>query len=358
MKVGNVVLELPPSRHNPRNSEGAFVNLKDGRILFAYSKFNKKLGSDDDPAEIAVRYSSDRGCTWSVRDRIIVKNEGRQNVMCVSLLRLHDGRIALFYARKNGLHDCRLRMRVSEDEALTWSEPVLVIPAPGYFVVNNDRVIQLTNGRLIVPAAFHRQKGRGNEDFRNLDMRGIAIYFLSDDGGRTWRESKTWWALPAIADSGLQEPGVVELKDGRLFSWCRTDMGCQYGMYSTDQGDIWSLPCPTQFQSPRSPLSIKQIPATGDLLAVWNDRSGRFPVPADIWKWGRTPLVSAISHDQGNTWQNFKLIENDPDCGFCYIAIHFPDKKHVLLAYCAGNKKTYILSTLRIRRIRIKWFYS
>ncbi|MGJ7027585.1 hypothetical protein, partial [Petrimonas sulfuriphila] len=31
------VLKLPPSSNNPRNSEGDFITLKDGRVLFVYS---------------------------------------------------------------------------------------------------------------------------------------------------------------------------------------------------------------------------------------------------------------------------------------------------------------------------------
>ena len=35
-------LELPPGPGNPRNSEGDFIELKDGRVLYAYSRFNGK----------------------------------------------------------------------------------------------------------------------------------------------------------------------------------------------------------------------------------------------------------------------------------------------------------------------------
>ena len=34
----HIGLELPPGPNNPRNSEGAFMPLKDGRIMFAYSR--------------------------------------------------------------------------------------------------------------------------------------------------------------------------------------------------------------------------------------------------------------------------------------------------------------------------------
>ena len=40
-ELGKVVAELIPSmeRKNPRNSEGAFLRLKDGSVLFVYSRF-------------------------------------------------------------------------------------------------------------------------------------------------------------------------------------------------------------------------------------------------------------------------------------------------------------------------------
>ena len=379
MPLGRVVMELRVSAKNPRNSEGAFVALKDGRILFAYTKF---IGdrTDEGSAVIAARYSSDEGRTWTTRDRVIVPNEARQNVMSVSLLRLSDGRIALFYLRKNGPHDCRLWMRTSRDEARTFSRARCCIPAPGYFVVNNDRVVQLSSGRLVVPAAYHRFRAPRLDEKAGIDSMSLAICFLSDDLGRTWREGNRWRACPDNCYTGLQEPGVVEPGDRRalgdcpaagdrpqavrrkpraLFSWARTTLGCQYVMRSRDGGEMWSRPRRSEFMSPSSPMSVKRIPATGHLLAIWNDRSGRFKrlgKPAEVTR-ERTPLVAAISLDEGRTWRRHTLIERDPRMGFCYTAVHFTADGHVLLAYCAGGRKpAYILSHLRVRRIPVGAF--
>ncbi len=55
--------------------------------------------------------------------------------------------------------DCRPYLRTSTDEAQTWSAPVQIVPDrdADYDVVNNDRVVQLANGRIVVPAAHHRR---------------------------------------------------------------------------------------------------------------------------------------------------------------------------------------------------------
>lgn len=353
MLKSKIVLDLRHKRNNPRNSEGAFITLADGRLMFAYTRFTGSSWSDHAPASIAARYSKDGGRSWSRQDRILVGNKGGCNVMSVSLLRLEDGRLAMFYLQKNHMLDCRPQMCISDDEGQTWSRHTRCIPVIGYFVLNNDRVIQLRGGRLVIPVGYHRFKGEWAQKNKGslLDSRAIAFFFLSDDLGKTWREAKDWWTLPVRGGSGLQEPGVVELNDGRLYGYCRTDRGCQYEFFSEDSGETWSAPRPSVFRSPCSPMSIKRIPASGHLLAVWNDQSGRpRQPPAQPESWGRTPLVMAVSKDEGRTWQRPRLIEADPGRGFCYIAIHFTDDA-VLLAYCCGGRGSTVLQDTCIRRI-------
>ena len=59
-----VTLRLAPSAANPRNSEGDFIQLADGRLLFVYTRFSSG-GSDHDQADLVSRVSSDQGLTWS-----------------------------------------------------------------------------------------------------------------------------------------------------------------------------------------------------------------------------------------------------------------------------------------------------
>lgn len=337
------VLNIEPGPGNPRNSEGAFVRLKDGRILFAYTRFT---GSEDDEgtAHIAGRFSSDSGLTWTQEDTLILPNEGEQNTMSVSLLRLKSGAIAFFYLRKNSDYDCRPYLRISKDEAKTWSEPTLCIAPQGYFVVNNDRVIQLASGRLVIPAARHSLPGE------KFVARAQALCYLSDDDGKTWRQSETILDPPAESKSGLQEPGIVELKDGRILMLLRTDQGCQLRSYSKDSGVTWSPVERTDILSPVSPATVKRIPETGDLLLVWNNHAN---IPDELNK-KRTPQTVAISNDDGTTWRNAKDIETNPEGWYCYTAIEFVDG-YALLAYCAGDKTVGHLNRLRITRIPIAW---
>ena len=64
--------------------------------------------------------------------------------------------------------------------------------------------------------------------------------------------------------------------------------------------------------APISPASIKRIPSTGDLLLVWNNSpSARFP------------LTTAISKDEGKTWEHLKNLDDDARYTFSYTSINF-----------------------------------
>ena len=340
-----VVLQLLPGNNNPRNSEGDFITLKNGRILFIYSHFTGTSSSDFATAYLAGRFSDDGGKTWTNDDFTVVENEGGMNVMSVSLLRLQNGNIALFYGRKNSIDDCVPLMRISTDEAKTWSSPITCITdRKGYYVLNNNRIIQLKSGRLLMPVALHvtPEGSQFNED-------GILFTYYSDDNGITWNRSGE---VPNPSGVITQEPGVVELKDGTIMMFIRTNGGFQYLSWSKDKGQTWSPMVASNIPSPLSPASIARIPSTKDLLLVWNNNGGENPRT----KRHRTPLTMAISKDEGKTWEHVTDIETDPDGWYCYIAIHFTEDG-VLLSYCTGPPLHNHLSVTKVILLRQKDLY-
>ncbi len=341
-----IVLRLEPGPDNPRNSEGDFIALKSGRILFIYSRYFGQKGGDHSPAYLASRFSDDGGNTWSSEDVKVVEREGTMNVMSVSLLRLKNGKIALFYLKKNSETDCIPMVRFSSDEAKTWTEPVACITdKQGYFVLNNNRVIQLRSGRLLMAVNLYNiAVGSG------LNKGSLWSYY-SDDNGLTW---KSGVEVPNPDKFLTQEPGIVELKNKDVLMIIRSDAGVQCISYSKDKGVTWSPVKPSNIKSPVSPASIERIPSTGDLLLVWNNNGGDNPAI----KGKRTPLTVAVSKDEGKTWQNVKNVENDPDGWYCYIAIHFSGK-NVLLGHCAGNRpKGTGLAVTQVTKLSLDWIYN
>lgn len=351
-EVPQRVLELRPGPGNPRNSEGSFVTLKDGGILFIYTRFNGSEAENDDdcPADLCARVSHDGGRTWS-GDRVVLSNrdrrEAQQNMMSVSLLRLADDRIALFYLRKNGDKDCRPVLRTSTDEGVTWSAPTDCIADAdkAYYVLNNDRAVQLKDGRIVLPLACYA-----------YDPARIRCC-CSDDAGKSWHLTPL---APPLRDAWKnrqeEEPGVIELKDGRLMMFIRNQLGAIAFSYSSDRGETWSDPVLSGLQAPLSPTSIKRLP-NGDLVIAWNDQE---PLPDSLkrycrsWDCGpRIPLTLAISKDEGKTWIYRKILEGNPNGWYCYTAI-LPVGNQVFFGYCAMDN----LSHSRITRVPVAWLYT
>lgn len=359
--VPRTVLALDAAKGNSRNSEGDFVVLNDGRIFFAYSRFIGGGGDDNDRCVIAARTSSDKGETWS-GDRIVARNEidPKGNVMSVSLLRLRDGRLAMFYVCKtvaaNGKLSSKKLMRVSADEGESWGAARDITSAfpSAYRVLNNARVIRLSSGRILVPLSEH-----ANENRNELNHHGRIICVYSDDDGWTWKMSA---AVPQLKDVKgrdviYQEPGVLELKDGRVLVWFRTDAGWQWYSYSSDGGATWGEPTASSLRSPLSPASIFRR-KSGDLICFWNDHEGLADLQGKGPEWAcgvRTPLTVGISTDEGLTWRRRNLetgydAKNPYRYWYCYTAMLELDDR-ILAAYCAENS----LHDLRIKSIPHSW---
>ena len=200
-----IILNLSPGENNPRNSEGDFVRLKDGRIMFVFSQYFGDSSSDDAHANLAVMYSSDEGKTWT-KPEIMVRMKEGLNLMSVSLLRLRDERIAFMYLRKLTPYDCRPLICFSSDEGKTWTDPVCAIDEEEYFVVNNARLVELEDGTLIIPTYMTRNERGGTSAFAS------AVGKAGADFKRQFTpESYRQFFL----DAGYRDVRI-ELADGRI----------------------------------------------------------------------------------------------------------------------------------------------
>jgi hypothetical protein len=128
------------------------------------------------------------------------------------------------------------------------------------------------------------------------------------------------------------EPVTVELKDRRVLMLLRTNVGRIFGSTSADGGDHWSLPQPTELASGDVPCCVGRLRTTGDLLVVWN-QSSRDEVRTG---YSRGRLCSAISRDEGQTWESFKTLERS--AGMAPIRrVALPPVKHVRPKEELGN---------------------
>jgi predicted neuraminidase len=347
--IGKHILDLAPAPENKRNSEGSFLKLNNGDILFVYSRFLSTTAFDHGDCDLYGMISNDGGESFG-EIFPVVKHEDMDadNVMSVSLLRMQNGDVGLFYLKKKH-NQCIPYIIRSSDEGKTWSKPIRTLMEDGYFVMNNDRVVMLKDGTILLPLSYHNTID---------DLKPGKLYVsASYDDGYTWQTIARDVTMPLSRGltTGVQEPGILELDGGKLWCYMRTDSGRHYECFSSDGGHTWSDPLPSPFQGPCSPLSTKRL-SDGRIIAIWNPIPfcyGRTQFGHAVHTGARSPLVIALSADDGETFSAPIAIETDDSAGYCYTAI-FEHEGAILISYCAGGSgdKTNLART-RIRKISL-----
>ena len=352
-KIGREVLFLNSKEGNPRNGEGTFLRLKDNSILFVYSKFSGNDWHDECSADIAAFTSYDEGETWVDERIIFAHDEGARNFMCPSLIRMNNGDVGLVYLRKAKANvNCVPYIARSTDEGKTFSEPQRILEdQENYYVFENDHAVVLRNGRIILPMNLHSKVIDGE---MQIIEHGLKCVFASDDDGETWSEIAERQDIPFAdkSETGLQETTVYEQEDGILRAFSRTDLGFQFECFSEDNGETWTEPSPNRFfSSPDAPLLMKR--AGEFTLAVFNPIPNYTTRPnADGNVWGRTPLVCAVSEDDGKTFSLDRIfaLEDEPNNGYCYPAI-IEGKDYFLVSYYHSNNNECPLTCCKMLKV-------
>ena len=313
------ITNIPKEQISSCIATGSMVALKDGRIMWVWCR-----------KQVWANYSSDGGRTWS--DAVGCKYENGDPIPGaggVSVIRLSSGHLGLAHVIESdgeGLAGARrFSFHVSKDEGKTWSAGVYINPPGHRDVLIMDCLIQLTTGRLVLPCSVIMGPTPRREDPNTTSRFGqrfgvcwsfnvfFCFCYTSDDGGRTWQRSFN--EVHATIDRGvgggysMDEPMIAELDDGRLLLMANTSLGRLFKAYSEDQGRTWSEAEPTDLVQRRSPLNLKRIPDSSDLLVIWNQVSNWEQMNGLF----RHRLSCAISQDNGETWKHHKNLESFDD---------------------------------------------
>ena len=215
-------------------------------------------------------------------------------------------------------------------------------------------VTQMRNGRIILPICYlstpvrtWANRGQGFDAFTYMGMFSSGVLY-SDDGDN-WHQSQVEFKAPTpiINADGLLEPGVIQLKDGRVWLLIRTQLGRFFESFSTD-GATWSPAQPTDILSSDSPGNLIRL-KTGQLVMFWNNTL-RFSYANG----GRHVLHAAISDDEGKTWRGFREAARNPflgeppppngDHGVTYTVLNLTQAGTVITPLSTGKTGgTYLL---------------
>lgn len=325
------VYEILPTSTNGRNSEGCFFTGVSGEILFAYSRYASGKTGDDDACDIALIRSTDNGESWSECEIIARASDfGVKNIMCASALPLSDGRLCVYFLIKENDWTTSIGRTISSDGVNFVPERCRCDFPKAYYVIENDRFVRLSDGRVATVAAT----------FPGHDI-GEIMPFVSDDDGESFHHTGAYVKLSGTfgVSRGLEEPGIVELDNGLIWLYMRTNLMYQYQSYSIDGMRSFTPPEPSVFTSPTAPMSIRRF-SDSSLIAAYNpipNYNGRFELTGDmsvnVEQSGRTPLVLRVSKDNGRTWGKPIAIETEKAADFCYPSLYRTSDGAILCSY-------------------------
>lgn len=292
-------------------TKGTLIAIADGRLDNHLDVPNR--------IDIYIRRSNDNGTTWG--DPIVISKTEYGGDACTVIDRT-TGRIFLFYAysqfknifTSNGnplSEDClRSRYIYSDDDGLTWSDPIdltsdLYKPGDNSYWASAGTGIQLRNETLVIPIAI---------------VRGNTIYgglLYSIDHGETWNRSST------NSYDSFDENTLVELNDGRIMVNARNHYGTGSRLitYTSDLGESWE---PFTFdQTLIDPVCQGNIMRYTSTLDGYTKDRILFSNPAN--RESRVDGTLRISYDEGKSWA-FSKIYQSGDSNYSCISI-LPDGK-------------------------------
>lgn len=346
MDKGRLIFTLSPKEGNLRNSEGDMIRLKDGSILMVYGRYHGDSASDLAPCDLVSIVSKDGGETWSEPHPLLnAADFGVVNIISVSLTRLADGGIGIFFNCPfpgKGWRRHKYFAR-SYDEGETFSG--FVECSSERFDcrsgINNSRMVRLSSGRLIYAHSIHAGCEKAQEEGKRRvspTSHTCGNFIFSDDDGYTWRTSEDTVYMPFTQTiPGIQEGELIEIKPNVLKCFFRTDKCYQYQSISLDGGEHWSLPHPSCFTTVVSPITIRKNPYSGKIYAFWN------PVPPYNGKEkaaghsGRSPLAIAEMDENVSRILKMEYVHSDLSKAYCYVAPLFLSEKDAVIAYSSGD---------------------
>ena len=281
----------------------AIERAPDGSLL-AFAEARKHNLSDPggkgQEIDLVLKRSVDGGKSWS--PMVVIEHSGEfwSSANPATCVDREKKRVWVFYLRckpgrgtvraRPGTDDAANLARWSDDNGVTWSEPVdltaaardladpkwrISVPGPG-------GAIQDRRGRLLVPMWKY-------EGWQNFVL-------MSEDHGRTWRRG-------AFVPGGREgdEDQLVELADGRLLLDIRQHkLPHRWVATSSDGGLTWSAPRPGQVVTPVCcAIERFSLAKDGDVNRIlWTGPKGP----------GRKRLVVRISYDEGRSFPDERLI--------------------------------------------------
>lgn len=229
--------------------------VTDRGTLLVYCEARKE-GHDWALMDILLQRSQDHGKTFSEPYFLAQGNEDHNTVNNPVMMQDKNGRIHFLYCEDYTINGGRALRRYSDDDGITWSEPIDVteFTMPDYhnaFAFGPGHGIMTKDGTLIVPVWMVPKR---HEAPLSSHSPAVLSTFYSKDNGETWAVGEILESNPDVISpnetvAALTSDGGVYLNI-RFQGYCRAKAYSQNG-YSgwTNYSPDYNLPDPRCFGS-------------------------------------------------------------------------------------------------------------
>ncbi len=316
------------------------IRLKNGDILAAWFG-----GSWEKNPDVAIWMSRRTAGGW--QKPYVIADTWGVALWNPVLFQREDGRIFLFYKEGATIPQWFTKVRISDDEGQTWSEPRELVEGDrsgGRGPVKN-KAITLSDGTILAPASVESE------------VAWDAFVDISRDGGESWTKSPfvplrrtDYHVIDRPYDKhlcygkGIIQPTLWESAPGKVHMLLRSTSSAIFRSDSEDGGKTWCCAYACGLPNNNSGLDVVKL-GSGELVLAYNP-TGNLP---GYYKGPRTPLCLALSGDNGESWKNILTLEDAPG-GYAYPAIICDNEKKELLVTYTWKRERIVFW-----RIKCEW---
>jgi|GEM_PF-252612 len=284
---------------------------------------------------IVMKRSTDAGLTWS--ERLATPKSWATSMEVPTIYRVVDGagtkRLIIF----SGLYP--IRISVSDDDGLTWSE-LEPIGDFGGIVAMGDVMALSEAGHYM--ALFH-DDGRFLHNSKKTSGKMEVYKTFSSDGGLTWSEPET---ILSRSDVGLCEPGMIRSPDGGTIAVLMREnyrIRNSHVMFSSDEGKSFTEPRELPGSLTGDRHTLRYAP-DGRIVATFRDTTHESDTKGDWVGWVGT-WKDIVEGTEGDYRIRFMDNRVRSDCAYPGLEL-LPDGTFVTTTYGHWTKKQkpYIVS--------------